>query len=568
MPWWGTVVHKFGRHNYTSCSLSDLKREPSSAPQQASEETEYDEDRVFARIPERQDVMMRVFYPQETVNEIVINRESAKEGAPGMVFFSTNKLSTVGFIDKLTSTVYTNYILPPAVTWYKAEAQAMVTNLALNGQTLTWNDDQPLRYAIYAMPKAERSKPLAETMPKYLLGMSYTTTYELPEGISSSTHAIAVTVVDGYANEFAPRFLNESLKSDVTPQLIAPLNEANIILPTWLTWQPIADAMSYTIEIAFDNDFDSILATVQTDSAAFMTQQIAKIDGSRKTYWRVKANVANANSNWSETRWFEGNVFSVISPEDGQGEVSVEPTITWDNVGVGATYFCEVATANTFYSSEVVFSKTTSETSAKVPADILAYNRNYYVRVSASSPIVNVTSATILFTTEKYVMQPPTIISPANGTVVSSPTLKVVVADIPNNGFRFEVSQRETFPGRATKVKVAALGEYSVEYDNLESGEYYIRVATLETPTEYTDFSEVVKITYDKTTSINSIEAKNIYVVDNQLYAPIDLNYTIYTITGRAIVNGVTSQTTMLPTLTPGVYIIALDGITLKYVVK
>ena len=572
VPWWGTVVHKFGRHNYTSCSLSDLKREPSSAPayEEYSEVEEYEEDRVFARIPERQDVMMRVFYPQETVNEIVINRESAKEGAPGMVFFSTNKLSTVGFIDKLTSTVYTHYALPPAVTWHKAEAQALVTDLALNGQTLTWSDDEVLRYGIYAIPTAERNDPLAITTSKYLLGMAYDTTFELPEGISAATHAIAVTVIDGYANEYAPRFLNEALKADVTPQLLSPLNEANIILPTWLTWQPIADAMSYTVEIAYDNDFDSILATVQTDSAAFLTQQIAKIDGSRKTYWRVKANVANANSNWSETRWFEGSLFSVTSPEDGQGDVSVTPTITWNNAGEGTTYLCEVATSNTFYSTEMVFSTTTTETSVQIPANILAYNRNYYVRVAAKSPIVNAISATTLFTTEKYVMQPPVVVSPTDGAEVSAPTLRVVVGEIPNNGFRFEVSKVESFPGRATKVKVAELGEYSVEYDNLEDGEYYIRVATLEEATVYTDFSTPIKIKYTKSegVSVENTELKNIQVVDNILYAPADEHYTIYTITGSAVARGITTETTQLPNLANGIYIIEVGNTAIKHVVK
>ena len=572
VPWWGTVVHKFGRHNYTSCSLSDLKREPSSAPayEEYSEVEEYEEDRVFTRIPERQDVMMRVFYPQETVNEIVINRESAKEGAPGMVFFSTNKLSTVGFIDKLTSTVYTHYALPPAVTWHKAEAQALVTDLALNGQTLTWSDDEVLRYGIYAIPTAERNDPLAITTSKYLLGMAYDTTFELPEGISAATHAIAVTVIDGYANEYAPRFLNEALKADVTPQLLSPLNEANIILPTWLTWQPIADAMSYTVEIAYDNDFDSILATVQTDSAAFLTQQIAKIDGSRKTYWRVKANVANANSNWSETRWFEGSLFSVTSPEDGQGDVSVTPTITWNNAGEGTTYHCEVATSNTFYSTEMVFSTTTTETSVQIPANILAYNRNYYVRVAAKSPIVNAISATTLFTTEKYVMQPPVVVSPTDGAEVSAPTLRVVVGEIPNNGFRFEVSKVESFPGRATKVKVAELGEYSVEYDNLEDGEYYIRVATLEEATVYTDFSTPIKIKYTKSegVSVENTELKNIQVVDNILYAPADEHYTIYTITGSAVARGITTETTQLPNLANGIYIIEVGNTAIKHVVK
>ena len=362
--------------------------------------------------------------------------------------------------------------------------------------------------------------------------------------------------------------MNEDLKSDVTPQLISPLNEANIILPAWLTWQPIADAMSYTVEIAYDNDFDSILATVQTDSAAFLTQQIAKIDGSRKTYWRVKANVANANSNWSETRWFEGSVFSINYPEDGQGDVSVTPTITWDDAGAGATYHCEVATSNTFYSSEIVFSCTTTETKVTVPTDLLNYSRNYYVRVKVSTPIVNAVSATTLFTTEKIVMKAPTILSPANGAVVSAPTLKIEVSETPNNGFRFEVSKVSSFPGRATKIKTSTTGVYFAEYDDLESGEYYIRVATLEDATIYTDFSEVVKITYDKAVGLNSIEAKDIYIADGQLYAPANKDYTIYTITGNVVAQGKTAETTQLPTLASGVYLISIDGVALKHIVR
>jgi hypothetical protein len=307
---------------------------------------------------------------------------------------------------------------------------------------------------------------------------------------------------------------------------------------------------------------------VQTDSAAFLTQQIAKIDGSHKTYWRVKANVANANSNWSETRWFEGSIFSVNYPADGQGGVSVTPTIEWDNAGADATYYCEVATANTFYSSEIVFSHTTKETKVTIPADLLNYSRNYYVRVKVSTPIVNAVSATTLFTTEKIVMKAPTILSPANGAVVSAPTLKIEVSETPNNGFRFEVSKVSSFPGRATKIKTSTTGVYFAEYDDLESGEYYIRVATLEDATVYTESSEVVKITYDKAVGINSIEAKDIYVVDGQLYAPADTNYTIYTIAGSVVARGTTTETTQLPNLANGIYIIEVGNTTLKHVVK
>ncbi|MBO5699200.1 MAG: hypothetical protein J6R79_04270, partial [Bacteroidaceae bacterium] len=202
-------------------------------------------------------------------------------------------------------------------------------------------------------------------------------------------------------------------------------------------------------------------------------------------------------------------------------------------------------------------------------ADVLSYSKNYYVRVKVSSPVVNSVSATTLFTTEDIVMQVPVIISPADGAEVVGPTLKVTVKDTPNNGFRFELSKVASFPGRATKVKVAELGSYSVEYDGIEDGEYFIRVATLETPTEYTDFSTPIKVkyTYSKV-AVDNIESRNAYIINNMLYAPADTHYTIYTITGAAIAQGITTETTQLPNLANGIYIIEVGNTTLKHVVK
>lgn len=202
---------------------------------------------------------------------------------------------------------------------------------------------------------------------------------------------------------------------------------------------------------------------------------------------------------------------------------------------------------------------------------MLSYSKNYYVRVKVSSPVVNSISATTLFTTEDIVMQVPVIISPADGAEVVGPTLKVTVKDTPNNGFRFELSKVASFPGRATKVKVAELGSYSVEYDGIEDGEYFIRVATLETPTEYTDFSAPVKVkyTYNKVAvAVDNAVSRNAYIINNILYAPADTHYTIYTLTGAAIATGTTTEITHLPHLSSGAYIITLDGVALKYIVK
>jgi hypothetical protein len=168
-------------------------------------------------------------------------------------------------------------------------------------------------------------------------------------------------------------------------------------------------------------------------------------------------------------------------------------------------------------------------------------------------------------------MQVPVVLTPADGAEVIAPTLKVTDKETPNNGFRFELSKVASFPGRATKVKVAELGEYSVEYDDLEDGEYFIRVATLETPTEYTDFSEPIKVkyTYSKVeVDVDNAEYRNAYVIDNILYAPVDKQFVVYNIAGNVVASGVTTQTTILPVLTSGVYVIAIDGVSLKYMVK
>jgi hypothetical protein len=189
--------------------------------------------------------------------------------------------------------------------------------------------------------------------------------------------------------------------------------------------------------------------------------------------------------------------------------------------------------------------------------------------VKGSSVVIPEGSVTYVQTTEDVVMQVPIILSPADGDEVNAPTLKVTVKDTPNNGFRFELSKVASFPGRATKVKVAELGEYSVEYDNLEDGEYYIRVATLETPTEYTDFSTPIKISYKYVkVNLDNTELKDIYVIDNLLYAPTGKYYTIYTITGAVIANGITKEVTQLPDLVRGIYMIKVENTILKHVVK
>ena len=67
---------------------------------------------------------------------------------------------------------------------------------------------------------------------------------------------------------------------------------------------------------------------------------------------------------------------------------------------------------------------------------------------------------------------------------------------------------------------------------------------------------------------INELGLKDIYVIDNLLYAPTGKYYTIYTIAGAVIANGITKEVTQLPDLVRGIYMIKVENTILKHVVK
>ncbi len=559
VPWWGMVAHKFNRHNYTSASLSSLAG--TTIKSMPAGVTAVEKNRIAAATN---------YDAYETVAEININRQSAKEGAPGMVFFSTRSMTARNFITILTQDVYSQKALVPALTWYRAEEQGLVTNLSLNGQELTWNYAKSgLRYNVYAMPKSERSNVHKLATSEYFVGTSYAKSYTLPDGISSSTHAIAVCVFDRYGNEFAPRFLGEALAATATVNLLSPADKADILLPGWLTWEPVADAMAYTVEVAYNADFTELIAQAQVDSCALLTQKFSALDGSKTTYWRVRAHKANAESSVSETRSFTGKLFSVVSPVDGESSVSVAPTITWDDAGAGATYKVEVAESNSFKSMEIVFSQTTTETSATIPVDVLRYSKMYYVRVTATSPYVTVMSLTNAFTTEDVVMVPPVILSPKPDSEWAGEALKIIVGETPNNGFRFELATSNTFPKRSTKIIQTEPGVKEAEYFDLKDGEYYVRVATRKDLAEVTDFSDVLHVYYRHATGVGNIGCTMIYVANGILFAAENLEYSVFTADGKLIHSDTTTTTeTYLPKLQSGLYLIRIADKLLHYQVR
>ena len=490
-PWWYMVANHFGRHCYISQSLSAL------SPTKTMPE----------KMSEREEVSAATnFYADEISNQIMINHSSAKEGAPGTVFFSSKQIAKTGFIKTIVRDVYTRKALVPVMTWFKpAEQQGLVTNLQRAGQTLTWDYAVAgQRYGVYAMPKNKRNDTEALTTTLYYQGMTYSPTYVLDDSIAAD-YAVCVTVIDRYGNEYPPRFLGEDLRGSIAPKLQFPADGADILLPNYLEWEYMDDAMGYQLEIAYDKTFNNIIAVVPVDTNVFFTQPFVEINGDSVYYWRVCAQVANSETCYSEVRSFTGDLFSVTSPINGEIEVPVTPTITWDFVKKGADYFVEIATSNTFKNAEIVFAETTKDTSIVIPANVLKYGITHYVRVTATTTDMTVTSASNQFVTADIVMVPPVIVSPANEETVRGASVVVKWQDTPNNGYRLEWANSSSFPNRSKEVKSVDMGVCEYELTDLEEGRWFVRVATIKKDGTWTEYSEVVAFDYVYSTDVENV---------------------------------------------------------------
>ncbi len=289
-PWWAKLANQFGRHFYSSMAVYKYHEKTDS----------------YYTIAELQ-------------KQTRINRTSSNDNAPGAVLYSTrgwyrDKTFKQTFVENEFATI----ALPPAINWKPTTEQTMVTNLALNGQELTWKEplesgvknqeSGQLKYAIYAVRNADRNKANVFSDGASLVGIAYTTSYTLPETITSATHKIGVAVLDRYNNEYSLRILGEATVEGTATTLEWPTHNRGIEQwPVTFRWAGVSGADSYVLQIARDKDFQDILVTHEQTGTQFNSSARLnlKAAGNGVYYWRVKTRKANANDIWSAVQAFE-----------------------------------------------------------------------------------------------------------------------------------------------------------------------------------------------------------------------------------------------------------------------
>ena len=294
--WWGDICNRFGKHFYSSMALYKY------------------EDGTFTAT--------------EIRNQLVYNR-TVKDGAPGAVFYNTRAWSNSAKLRvNLTKETaeFHNLSLPPAINWKVAEERAMVENLKLDGQTLSWThtDGKDVHFAIYAVPNDSLGLANVYSRADMLVGVAYTTSFELPSEVSNTTHQIAVSVLDRYNNEYALRILDKALGETKSATGLVPTHEAIKKLPFTFRWNAVEGADSYIIQFAKDEAMTKIVFAQEVTEPSFETKLRINLDylPMGDYYWRVKTRIPNAGDTWS-------NVQKVtISLEDAVENVHVgdQPT--------------------------------------------------------------------------------------------------------------------------------------------------------------------------------------------------------------------------------------------------
>ena len=219
------------------------------------------------------------------------------------------------------------------------------------------------------------------------------------------------------------------------PTLLSPANGATgVTRPVTLTWNAVANATCYLVQVAPDTSFNT--ATSYTFIPTTTTQQVSSLKANTLYYWRVRA-VAGTSalmSAWSaawsfttakETPPAPPAVPTLLSPTNGASGVARPVTLTWNTVASAVCYIVQVS-PDTAFNTATVYLFTPVKSSQQLPN--LKANTPYYWRVASTGSytasatpvlIMSAWSTVWSFTTAKETPpQPPampTLLSPANG---------------------------------------------------------------------------------------------------------------------------------------------------------
>ena len=482
--WWGMVGHKFNRHVYISGYAVEASSDAWSLP--------------------------------EYLLQVNVMRQAMTSGVYGLIYFRYNTWRTLsqtidGRVTQLRHYLKRNVFTTPAImpvpAWLKPDrVYTTVSNVRLDGDSLRWSPEQNVRYVVYAIPDGVTDAQF-RCQPEYMLGISYSPAYGI-DAAHRTGYRYAVTILDRWENEYAPVMLGATPQAAPKPTIMAPADGANVSRLGKLQWTA-PGASLFTVEVYSDAGLTQQVTRVEVDSTSLPVTALQGLALGGRYWWSVVASGVNLWDNASDTRSFVLGAIAITAPDGGATDVTLTPTITWNNMGSGTSYLLELSTAANM--SAVKYSVTTTEPQHTVPAYKLAGATTYYARLTATQGGQTEQSPIVSFTTVEVIPSVPTVLVPATDGGPLYGTSRIQVE--PEQGIgslRVEISATSTFPTRSTYKATITDGSFrSVELQDItgvgkqvEGTTYYVRTRFAYTTfatgaaAQYTDYSPVMSYVY------------------------------------------------------------------------
>lgn len=504
VPWWSMVAEKFGRHFYSSQSITSLTSTSTSTTESVKDGASILEqeliNQTYATGPNNDTF-------NEYADQVMLNRECSLDGAPGSVFYSVKyfyKLARL-FGHYMKNTVFTEPSLLPAMTWKESSNPGLVTGLALNDNKLTWDSYDNVRYTVYAVPTSVADADFNQDI-EYLLEVSYEAEYEIPADYQDG-YKYAVAVLDRMGYEYSAVFEGAAISQLDAPALVSPANGENTSDPFLLTWGAVENATSYQLELCANDEFTSDVYKIVTDETEAAASSLDGMANGDILYWRVRSMATNYNDGVSEIYSIIPQILEVTYPADNSTGISITPEITWV-ADEGINYTVEIATKTTFDESALVYSAVTTKGSYTIPSFTLTTATTYYVRVLAELDEIETESDYITFKTEDREFAVPVVVSPEDGGDFYENDVITYERQDGLASFTIEIAASESFPVRSKYVQTindfgyqtAAGGDITISGSNLVVGTtyYYQSYATYYSTsgTSKTDTSDIRTFVY------------------------------------------------------------------------
>ena len=548
-PWWNKVAKKFERHMFVSHSISSLGK------------NSYGSEDPVPSMTSSNDY-------DEYANQVELMRTTNEDNAPGSIYYSCKYLYRLGadesFAHYLGRVTYTRPALPPAMPWKQATDPGPVRDLNFDGQQLTWNGYDNVRYTIYAFP-VTLAHELFSRDGEYLLDISYDGVYTIPEEYREG-YQYAVCVLDRVGNEYEPVIFGEALDPLPGPTLVSPESGASLYNPFDFVWNSVEGASKYILEVALDRSFDHVTGRVTTTDTVVSSAQLS-LRNNETHYWRVQAAGDGHANGLSEVREIVPLTLVITSPYDGQQGLSTTDTIRW-NAPDDQT-IATLRIAGDMEMSEVVFTGASATGELVIPAGKLNPGSKYYADVTLTYNGLEQTSPVVSFVTQFAI---PTFITPRDGGTLYGDQYIEVERQSEVLSYVVEVSNSATVWGRTRFVETLKNGEtrvskpaneIKVNSKLLEDGTTYYGRAKItyldeQNVSRTSDYGDVIAFTYRATRpttgDVNgdgSVNVTDVTALVNMILGIEPKDETLADVDGNGLVN--VSDVTALVNLILGI---------------